>query len=62
MFANHIKEILHTIIHTEQGSFIPGRYKGENIIEILSIIDRLEIEDKPGLLIFLTYKAFDTVE
>ena len=63
MFATHIKEILHTIIHTDQRSFIPGRYIGENTIEILSIIDKLEIEDKPGLLISINfYKAFDTME
>ena len=63
MFATHIKETLHTIIHTDQRGFIPGRYIDENIIEILSIIVKLEIEDKPGLLISIDfYKAFDTIE
>ena len=63
MFATCIKETLHTIIHTDQRGFIPGRYIGENIIEILSITDKLEIEDKPGLLISIDfYKAFDTIE
>ena len=63
MFATHIKETQHTIIHTDQRGFIPGRYIGENITEILSIIDKLEIEDKPGLLIsFDFYKAFNTIE
>ena len=63
MFATCIKEILHTIIHTDQRGFIPGRYIGENIIEILSIIGELEIEDKLGLLISIDfYKAFDTIE
>ena len=60
MFATHIKETLHTIIHTNQRGFIPGRYIGENIIEILS---KPEIEDKPGLLISIDiYKAFDNIE
>ena len=63
MFATRIKQTLHTIIHTDQRGFIPGRYIGENIMEILSIIDKLEIEDKPGLLISIDfYKAFDTIE
>ena len=63
MFATHIKETIHTIIHTDQRGFISGRYTGENIIEILTIIDKLDIEDKPGLLISIDfYKAFDTIE
>ena len=55
MFATYVKEILHTIIHTDQRGFIPGTYIDEYIIEILSIIDKLEIEDKPGLLISMTF-------
>ena len=44
-------------------AFFPGRYIGENIIEVLTIIDKLKIEDKPGLLISIDfYKAFDTIE
>ena len=63
MFATHFKETVHTIIHTGQRGIIPGRYIGENITEILSIIEKLEIEDKPGLLIpIYFYKAFDTIE
>ena len=60
MFATYIKEILHTIIHADHKVFIPERSKGENI-EILSITDQLQIEDKPDLLISIdVYKAFDT--
>ena len=63
LFATCIKDILHTIIHTDQRGFIPRRYIGENIIEILSIIDKLEVEDKPGFLISIDfYKTFDTME
>ena len=62
IFATHIKEILHTIIHTVR-SVIPEIYISENITEILCIIDKLEIEDKQGLLISVDfYKAFDTTE
>ena len=43
--------------------FYPWRYIGENVIEILPIIVKLEIEDKPDLLISIDfYKAFDTIE
>ena len=63
MFAIHIKEILHTIIHTNLRGFIPGRYIGENIIEILFSTDKLELKDKPGILISIYfYKTFDTME
>ena len=63
MFATCIKQTLYTIIHTDQRGFVPRRYIGENIIEILSIIDKLEIEDKPGLLISIDFdKAFDMIE
>ena len=44
-------------------TFIPGRYIGENIIENLSLIEKLEIKDKPDLLISIDfYKSFDTIE
>ena len=45
MFDTHINEILHTIFNAGQGGFILERYIGENIIEIPSVIDKLEIED-----------------
>ena len=55
MFATYIKEILHPKIHVYLRVFIPGRYISENIIEILSTIDKVELEDKPGLLISIDF-------
>ena len=58
MFATCVRGVLHTIIHTDQ-----RRYVGENIIDILSIRDKLEIEDQPGIFISIDfYKAFDAIE
>ena len=63
MFVTCIKEILHTVIHADQRGFITGRYIGANIIEILSIIYKLEIKDKWGLLISIDfYKVFDIIK
>ena len=63
ILATRIKAVLHTIIHPDQKGFVPDRYIGENIIEIISTIDKLESEDHPGLLVSIDfYKAFDTLE
>ena len=51
------------LILTDQRGFIPGRYLGENIIEILSIMDKLETKDKLGLFISIEFcTVFDTIE
>ena len=39
ILATRIKGVLHTIIHPDQKGFVPDRYIGENIIEIISTID-----------------------
>ena len=55
MFFTLMREILHTIKHADRGVFIPGRYIGENMIQILPIINKVEIKDKPGLLISIGF-------
>ena len=61
--ATRIKGVFSTIIHPDQKGFVPDRYIGENITEIISIIDTLEIEDNPGILVSVDfYKAFDTLQ
>ena len=55
--------VLHTIIHPDQKGFVPDRYTGENINDIISVIDKLDIEDNPGLLVSIDiYRAFDTLQ
>ena len=63
ILATRIKGLLHTIIHPDQKGFVSDRYTRENIIKIISTIDKLETEDNPGLLVSDDfYKAFDTLE
>ena len=63
ILATRIKGVLHTIIHPDQKGFVPNKYIGENIIEIISTIDKLETGDNLGLLVLIyLYKAFDTLE
>ena len=63
ILATQINGVHHTIIHPDQKGFVSGRYIGENIIEIISIADKQEFEDNPGLLVSVEFnKAFDTLE
>ena len=61
--ATRIKKVLPDLISSDQTGFISGRYIGENIIRLLNIIDYVDEEDIPALLISIDYeKAFDCVE
>ena len=62
--ANRIKLILRNIIsETQKRFFLKGRYIGECIRLIYDLIDKLEEDDIPGLLLLIDFeKAFDTVE
>ena len=61
--ANRVKNIITEIIDHSQTGFIKGRYIGENIRLLFEIIDKVEEENKPGLIFFSDFeKAFDTVD
>jgi hypothetical protein len=61
--ANRIKPILRNIISETQKGFLKGRYIGECTRLIYDLIDKLEEDDIPGLLLLIDFeKAFDTVE
>ena len=61
--ATKIKLCLPSIIHSDQNAYVKGRYIGENLVKILSIIELLNDEDIPALLISVDFeKAFDRVE
>ena len=63
VIAMKIKMFLPMIIHTDQSAYVKGRYIGENLIKILTIIELLNDEDIPALLISIDFeKAFDHVE
>ena len=61
--ANRLKPSLPNLINYDQTGFIKGRFIGENIRLIDSIICYAKEKNIPGLLLLLDFeKAFDTIE
>ena len=61
--ANRLKTHLPNLINNDQTGFIKGRYIGENIRLIDTIINYASAKNIPGLLPFIDFeKAFDTLE
>ena len=61
--ANRIKKFLPNIINNDQTGFLKNRFIGENIRLIESIINHTNMEQIPGLLLFVDFeKAFDSIE
>ena len=61
--ANRMKKILPKIINNDQTGFLKGRFIGENIRLIDSIINYTNTEQIPGLLLFIDFeKAINTIE
>ena len=61
--ASRIKKCFLKLISGDQTGFIKGRFIGENIRLIDSIIKYTKAKNIPGLLLFLDFeKAFDTLE
>ena len=61
--ANRLKKVLPKLVNSDQTGFMKGRFIGENIRLIDGVINSAEVENIPGLLLFLDFeKAFDTVE
>ena len=61
--ANRLKPLLPDLINYDQTGFIRGRFIGENIRLIDSVICYTKENNIPGLLLFLDFeKAFDTIE
>lgn len=60
--ANRIKPLLNKLIHENQTGFIKGRYIGDNVRLIYDLMDYLDKNEKPGLLMCLDFeKAFDSL-
>ena len=58
-----MKKFLPNIINNDQTSFLKNRFIGENIRLIESIINHTNMEQIPGLLLFVDFeKAFDSIE
>ena len=61
--ANRIKLVLPNLINHDQAGFVKGRFIGENIRLIDSIIQYATEKNIPGLLLFIDFeKAFDSLE
>ena len=61
--ATRLKKVLPHLINNDQTAFLKGRFIGENIRLINSVIDYAEKQNIPGLLLFVDFeKAFDTLE
>ena len=61
--ANRFKKVLVNIISQTQKGFLKGRYIGECTRFIYDLMEKMEEDDIPGLLLLVDFeKAFDTVE
>ena len=61
--ASRIKTFLPKLVSVDQTGFIRGRFIGENIRLLDSVIKYAKAKNMPGLLLFLDFeKAFDTLE
>ena len=58
-----IQKVLQKLINNDQTGFLKGRFIGENIGLIVSIIHYANTKQIPGLLLFIDFeKAFDSIE
>ena len=63
VIALRIKPYLHALINSDQTGFMTGRFIGENIRNALDIMQIVEEEDIPSLLIAIDFeKCFDRIE
>ena len=61
--TNRLMTQLHKLINNDQTGFLKGRFIGENIRLINSVVNYTATKNIPGLLLFLDFeKAFDTLE
>ena len=61
--ANRIKRVIPKLINNDQTGFLKGRFIGENIRLIDSVINYASDQQIPGLLLFIDFeKAFDSLE
>ena len=61
--AFRLKKVLSKLIHEDQTGFMEGRYIGENINRIINLMDFVDENNIPALLILVDFeKAFDHLE
>lgn len=63
VLANRIKNVLPSIINSNQKGYLKGRFIGENTRLIYDIMHYLSEKNRSGLLLLIDFeKAFDTIE
>ena len=63
VISNRIREVLNTIIHTDQNGFVPGRNISNNIRKAYDVLDYTSRKNIAAVLISVDFeKAFDRVE
>ena len=61
--ANRMKNVLDKLISETQTGFLKGRYIGENTRFLYDLVERLNKENLPGILVLVDFeKAFDSLE
>lgn len=61
-FVNRLKKILPQITDHDQKGFVKGRYIGDNILKLISLIEYCDKENIPAFFLSCVfYKAFDTI-
>lgn len=63
VIADRIKKHLDNLINHDQTGFMKGRYIGENIQNIINIMEHCNTEDISAMLVFIDFeKAFDSID
>ena len=61
--AHRLQSVIANIIPINQRAFVKGRYIGENVLDVYSIIAAAEAQKEEDMLVFLDIKkAYDTVK
>ena len=62
MLANRLKSHLHKVIGKQQCGYVPGHFIGTNIRKMIDVLQYLEKEQIPALLLVIDYeKCFDSL-
>ena len=63
MLANKLYKVLPSIIHTDQSGFLKGRQLGENLMDLMAVIEQSEDQKEENIIVSLDFeKAFDSVK
>jgi exonuclease III len=62
VLASRLKEVLPSVINSDQVAYLKKRFIGQNIRTIFDILDYTKLKDENGIIAFLDFeKAFDTI-